>query len=83
MAEKKIILITGASTPKVQARVAALYADEPESRRIVRTRVDLSRTLASGHVALIETDAKMVGIRHDSLRAEWPDAEILVDNVVA
>lgn len=80
---KKIVLITGSSQPKVEARVTALYADQPEDRRVVRTHVDLARALAAGHTALIKTDKHMVRIRQGNLERDYPNVPIEVEDTDA
>lgn len=75
---KKIVLITGHNEPKRQARVAALYADAPEDRRVIRTPLDLQRALGADHTALIETIPPVLPFRKRSLATKHPGVEIEV-----
>lgn len=79
---KNIILVTGPDGPKLEARVAALYAEAPEDRRIIRTRDDIVRWLSKpSSTAIVKTLPAVLEIRRDALTRQYPDANIEVVQV--
>lgn len=80
---KTIMLVTGSSEPKIDARVAALYAEKPEERRIVRTNADLGRALTQGHSPIVKTALVVVEHRANWMRTTHPNVTVEVVNTDA
>jgi hypothetical protein len=77
---KKIILVTGPDAEKRVDLVSRLYVEDPDDRRIIKTRLDLQRAMATGHTAVIATDPRILEARQDAMDADYPGVPVEVQH---